>query len=206
MIDNTVDTTTGTIHLKATFDESRTAFCGRASSSTSVLTLDTLAGRHRGSGRGGAARPAGAVRLRGEGGQHRGIARRSPPGRAFGKKMVIEKGIAPGDTVVTDGQLRLFPGAQVQTGGPGEGRDGASHEPFAHLHRAPDHDGAGLLRHSAVRHRRLPRAAGGGAAERGLPDHPGERRACPAPVRRPWRRRWPRRSSASSPPSPACSR
>ena len=27
---------------------------------------------------------------------------------------VIEKGIAPGDTVVTDGQLRLFPGAQVQ--------------------------------------------------------------------------------------------
>ncbi len=35
-------------------------------------------------------------------------------GRAFGKKMVIEKGIAPGDTVVTDGQLRLFPGAQVQ--------------------------------------------------------------------------------------------
>jgi membrane fusion protein, multidrug efflux system len=35
-------------------------------------------------------------------------------GRAFGKKMVIEKGLAPGDTVVTDGQLRLFPGAQVQ--------------------------------------------------------------------------------------------
>ena len=34
-------------------------------------------------------------------------------GRAFGKKMVIEKGLAPGDTVVTDGQLRLFPGAQV---------------------------------------------------------------------------------------------
>ena len=35
-------------------------------------------------------------------------------GRIFGKKIVIEKGIAPGDTVVTDGQLRLFPGAQVQ--------------------------------------------------------------------------------------------
>jgi hypothetical protein len=28
--------------------------------------------------------------------------------------MVIEKGITPGDTVVIDGQLRLFPGAQVQ--------------------------------------------------------------------------------------------
>jgi multidrug efflux system membrane fusion protein len=36
------------------------------------------------------------------------------PGRAFGKKTVIETGLAPGETVVTDGQLRLFPGAQVQ--------------------------------------------------------------------------------------------
>jgi multidrug efflux system membrane fusion protein len=35
-------------------------------------------------------------------------------GRAFGKKLVIDKGVAPGETVVTDGQLRLFPGAQVQ--------------------------------------------------------------------------------------------
>jgi multidrug efflux system membrane fusion protein len=35
-------------------------------------------------------------------------------GRAFGDKMVIEKGVVPGDTVVTDGQLRLFPGARVR--------------------------------------------------------------------------------------------
>jgi hypothetical protein len=26
----------------------------------------------------------------------------------------VEKGLAPGDTVVTDGQLRLFPGAQIR--------------------------------------------------------------------------------------------
>ena len=39
-------------------------------------------------------------------------------GRAFGKKLVIEKGIAAGETVVTDGQLRLFPGAR-EAGGPG---------------------------------------------------------------------------------------
>ncbi len=26
----------------------------------------------------------------------------------------MEKGIAPGETVVTDGQLRLFPGARIQ--------------------------------------------------------------------------------------------
>jgi multidrug efflux pump subunit AcrA (membrane-fusion protein) len=35
-------------------------------------------------------------------------------GRPFGKKLVIEKGVSPGDMVVTDGQMRLFPGAQVQ--------------------------------------------------------------------------------------------
>jgi multidrug efflux pump subunit AcrA (membrane-fusion protein) len=35
-------------------------------------------------------------------------------GRSVGGKMVIEQGIAPGDTVVTDGHLRLFPGAQIK--------------------------------------------------------------------------------------------
>ena len=35
-------------------------------------------------------------------------------GRTFGKKTIIEKGVKPGETVVTDGQLRLFPGAPVQ--------------------------------------------------------------------------------------------
>ena len=35
-------------------------------------------------------------------------------GRVFGDKVVIESGIAPGDTVVTDGTLVLFPGATVK--------------------------------------------------------------------------------------------
>ena len=35
-------------------------------------------------------------------------------GRTFGRKMIIDQGVVPGETVVTDGQLRLFPGAQVQ--------------------------------------------------------------------------------------------
>jgi multidrug efflux system membrane fusion protein len=35
-------------------------------------------------------------------------------GRTFGEKTIIDKGVAPGDTVVIDGQLRLFPGAPVQ--------------------------------------------------------------------------------------------
>ena len=35
-------------------------------------------------------------------------------GPAIGAKVVIEKGITPGETVVTDGHLRLFPGARIE--------------------------------------------------------------------------------------------
>ena len=35
-------------------------------------------------------------------------------GSMVGRRIVIEKGVAPGETVVTDGQLRLFPGAHVK--------------------------------------------------------------------------------------------
>src|SRR5258708_5935098 len=80
---------------------------------TSVLTQDTL--------RGATVVPAEAVQAGQQGqfiyvvGTDSKVAIRPvSAGRAFGKKMVIEKGIAPGDTVVIDGQLRLFPGAQVQ--------------------------------------------------------------------------------------------
>jgi multidrug efflux pump subunit AcrA (membrane-fusion protein) len=32
----------------------------------------------------------------------------------MGNRTVIASGVAPGDTVVTDGQLRIFPGVKVQ--------------------------------------------------------------------------------------------
>jgi multidrug efflux system membrane fusion protein len=35
-------------------------------------------------------------------------------GASLGNKTVIEKGLAPGETVVTDGQMALFPGAPVR--------------------------------------------------------------------------------------------
>jgi multidrug efflux system membrane fusion protein len=35
-------------------------------------------------------------------------------GASRGNKIVIEKGLAPGETVVTDGQMMLFPGAPVR--------------------------------------------------------------------------------------------
>jgi len=111
VIDNTVDTATGTIHLKATFPNAD-GILWPGQFVTSVLTLDTL--------QGATVVPAEAVQP-GQQGQFVYVVKadntvESRPvttGRAFGKKMVIEKGLAPGDTVVTDGQLRLFPGAQV---------------------------------------------------------------------------------------------
>jgi UDP-3-O-[3-hydroxymyristoyl] glucosamine N-acyltransferase len=35
-------------------------------------------------------------------------------GTSIGKKTVIEKGVAPGETVVIDGQMALFPGVTVR--------------------------------------------------------------------------------------------
>ena len=112
VIDNTVDATTGTIHLKATF-ENRDGMLWPGQFVTSVLTLDTI--------RNATVVPAEAVQA-GQQGQMIYVVKADKSvdprivttGRAFGQKMVIEKGIAPGETVVTDGQLRLFPGATIQ--------------------------------------------------------------------------------------------
>jgi multidrug efflux system membrane fusion protein len=112
VIDNTVDATTGTIHLKATF-ENRDGMLWPGQFVTAVLTLDTI--------RNATVIPAEAVQA-GQQGQMVYVVKADnsveprivTTGRAFGQKMVVEKGIAPGETVVTDGQLRLFPGAKIQ--------------------------------------------------------------------------------------------
>jgi multidrug efflux system membrane fusion protein len=41
-------------------------------------------------------------------------ARPVQPGRTFGERVIIDKGIASGERVVVDGQLRLAPGAEVR--------------------------------------------------------------------------------------------
>ena len=43
-------------------------------------------------------------------------------GQRVGEDVVIDKGLNPGETIVTVGQLRLEPGTRVQTG---NGREGA---------------------------------------------------------------------------------
>lgn len=112
VIDNTVDSATGTIRLKGTF-ENRDSALWPGQFVTVVLTLDTI--------QNATVVPAEAVQ-NGQQGQfiyvvkadHTVENRPVTPGRSFGKKTIIDKGIAPGDDVVIDGQMRLFPGAQVR--------------------------------------------------------------------------------------------
>src|SRR5262249_26628028 len=111
VIDNTVDTATGTIHLKGAFNNAD-GLLWPGQFVTAVLTLDTISGA--------TVVPMEAVQA-GQQGQFIYVVKPDSTvelrivqvGRTFGKRMVIEKGVAPGETVVTDGHLRLMPGAKV---------------------------------------------------------------------------------------------
>jgi multidrug efflux system membrane fusion protein len=114
VIDNTVDTTTGTIRLKATFDNTQRVLWPGTFVNVS-LTLDTQ-GR-------AVVVPSEAVQP-GQKGQMVWVAKEGGAVEprtvsvgattAGGNKVIIEKGVAAGETVVTDGQLRLYPGARIQ--------------------------------------------------------------------------------------------
>jgi multidrug efflux system membrane fusion protein len=112
VIDNTVDTATGTIKLKATFpNEAGLLWPGQFVNVS--LRLDTL--------RNATTVPAEAVQP-GARGQFVYVvkpdqtveSRNVTVGATVGRKAIVETGVAPGETVVTDGQLRLYPGARIQ--------------------------------------------------------------------------------------------
>jgi multidrug efflux system membrane fusion protein len=118
-IDNTVDTTTGTIKLKGTFqNKDRRLWPGQFLNVTLRLTTQPNA----------ITVPNQAVQ-NGQDGQFIYVvkgdqtveARNVTPGPRVDQDLVILKGIEAGETVVTEGQLRLQPGSKVQTG---EGRRG----------------------------------------------------------------------------------
>jgi multidrug efflux system membrane fusion protein len=112
VIDNAVDTNTGTIRLKAVFENSDHMLWPGEFVNV-VLTLDTQSNA--------TVVPSEAVQD-GQRGQFIFVVKsdqtvESRPvtvTRTIGRKAVIAKGIAPGETVVTDGQLRLFPGARIR--------------------------------------------------------------------------------------------
>jgi len=110
-IDNAVDTTTGTIHLRATFENSRAVLWP----GLYVNTLMTLAQQSNAKVVPAQAITAGqqgsfvyVVQADGTVAPRPVVSSRSVEGQA-----VIDKGLEPGETVVTDGQVRLVPGSKV---------------------------------------------------------------------------------------------
>jgi membrane fusion protein, multidrug efflux system len=114
-VNNNVDTNTGTILLKGTFNNAdHRLWPGqfvnvvlRLSQQANAVVVPTQAVQ---TGQNGnylfAVKPDNTVEMR-----------PVSPGGAFEGFTVIQKGIKAGETVVTDGQLRLFPGAKVEVKG-----------------------------------------------------------------------------------------
>ncbi len=118
VIDNTVDANTGTIRLKATFDNPD----GRMWPGQFVnvaLTIETQKAT---------VIPAEAVQA----GQQGSFVYAVKPdqtveprpvtlGQNVSGNVIVEEGVAPGDSIVTDGQSRLFPGARIVVAGGASG-------------------------------------------------------------------------------------
>jgi multidrug efflux system membrane fusion protein len=111
-IDNSVDRSTGTILLKGIFDnEDASLWPGEFVDITLVLTTRTNA----------IVIPSQAIET-GQDGQFVFVVKKDlsaeqrpvTAGLSFQQQTVIEKGLSPGETVVTDGQLRLLPGSKVE--------------------------------------------------------------------------------------------
>jgi multidrug efflux system membrane fusion protein len=122
-IDNQIDRTTGTILLKATFpNAARTLWPGQFTNVRLTLARQANA----------VVVPAQAV-LTGQQGQYVYVVRPDQTvenrvvkvSRTVGADAVVAAGLTPGETVVTDGQLRLAPGVRIQakTGLPAAGAD-----------------------------------------------------------------------------------
>ncbi len=110
-IDNAVDTTTGTINLRATFpNRERSLWPGQFANVQLVLATDA----------GATVAPTTAIQP-GQAGSLVYVikadetveARPVTVRRVYKQWSVIEKGLEPGEKVVTDGQLRLAPGVKV---------------------------------------------------------------------------------------------
>jgi membrane fusion protein, multidrug efflux system len=114
-MDNAVDNTTGTIKLKATFaNKERKLWPGQFANVALTLTMR----------KGATVAPTQAIQT-GQQGQYVFVVtpdntvemRPVAVAHTVANDSVIESGLKPGDIVVTDGQLRLVPGAKVKVRG-----------------------------------------------------------------------------------------
>lgn len=140
LVDNTVDPATGTVRLKATFlNGDRRLYPGQFMSV--ILTLGTATQA--------IVVPAQAVQV----GQDKSFAyvvksdgtvemRTIRTGTTIDNMTLIEDGLKPGEQVVTDGQLRLVPGAKVQAKGQGgQGNPGQGAGAGGDQNRSPTQGG-----------------------------------------------------------------
>jgi multidrug efflux system membrane fusion protein len=117
-VDNQVDPSTGTIRIKGSFaNEDRRLWPGQFVNVVVTLTTDQNA----------VVVPTTAVQA-GQQGQYVFVVkddqtadlRTVTVARTVGNESIIQQGLTPGETVVTDGQLRLVPGSRVSIkSGPG---------------------------------------------------------------------------------------
>jgi len=119
-VDNTVDVTTGTIKIKGTFaNKENRLWPGQFVDVVLTLAIQSNA----------IVVPSGAV-LTGQNGQYVFIVKddlavESRPvvvNRTLNGESVVEKGLSPGEKVVTDGQLKLAPGVKVEIKTGNEGK------------------------------------------------------------------------------------
>lgn len=122
-VDNAVDTTTGTIRLKATFENAdRRLWPGQFVKVTVTTGVEADA----------LVVPSQAVQS-GQDGPYVYVVkddltvepRPVKPGPSAEGVVAVAKGLSAGERVVTDGQLRLYPGAKVELKGEGRGEAGA---------------------------------------------------------------------------------
>jgi len=118
VIDNTVDPNTGTIRLKAVFDN-KDGRLWPGQFVNVVVTLDTQKATLI---------PAEAVQV-GQSGSFVYVVKTDQTveprpivvGQTVASKVIVEKGVVAGETIVTDGQSRLFPGAKIAGSSPAAG-------------------------------------------------------------------------------------
>jgi multidrug efflux system membrane fusion protein len=111
-VDNVVDSTTGTIHLRGTFENQR----NRLWPGLYVNILLTLSEQSNAT-----VVPAHSVITTQQGSyvyvvkSNNTVEQRTVmPARTIGDETVVDKGLRPGETIVTDGQINLIPGAKVE--------------------------------------------------------------------------------------------
>jgi len=115
VVDNKVDPTTGTIRLKATFDNKQNLLWpGRFVNVVMTLGMQTAITIPAESLQAGQQGPFVYVVKTDKTVEPRPVS----AGVTVNGKVIIEKGVTAGETVVTDGQSRLYPGATIQPSQP----------------------------------------------------------------------------------------